>query len=89
MCDCSIKAIEYNDKYVDNIKLACYCDFCNKTEEREPTPYKILKTNDGYIEIFDESYNEKKDKNEEEEEEEEDEEDAYDFVNDFIDDQEF
>lgn len=76
-------AIEYNENYLDNVKLACYCPYCCLTTEREPTPYKIIKTDDGFIEIFDESYQEKKDKIEEKikmEEENNDPKDAYDYV---------
>ena len=45
-------ALEYNEKYIDNIKLACYCPYCCMTTEREPTPYKIIQTDNGYTEIF-------------------------------------
>ena len=59
-------AIEYNENYLYNAKLACYCPYCCLTTKREPTPYKIIKTEDGFIEIFDESYFEIKDKKYEE-----------------------
>ena len=56
-------AIEYNEKYLNNVKLACYCPFCSLTTEREPTPYKIIQTDNGYVEISDETYYQIKDKN--------------------------
>lgn len=62
-CTGTRMAIEYNENYVQNAKLACYCPYCCLVEEREPTPYKIIRTEDGYIEIFDESESGIKDKN--------------------------
>lgn len=60
------RALEYNEKYLNNVKLACYCPFCSLTTKREPTPYKIIETDNGYVEIFDETYYEIKDKKYEE-----------------------
>ncbi len=59
-------ALEYNEKYLYNVKIACYCPHCCLVTKREPTPYKIIKTEDGFIEIYDESYYEEKDKKYEE-----------------------
>jgi len=59
-------AIEYNEKYLWNAKLACYCPYCCLTTSREPTPYKIIQNENGYTEIFDETYYEIKDKKYEE-----------------------
>jgi len=61
-CTGSHLALEYNEKHLYNIKLACYCPYCCITTEREPTPYKIIQTENGYTEYFDESYQEIKDK---------------------------
>ena len=55
-------ALEYNEKYVNNIKLACYCPYCCMVTNREPTPYKIIQTNNGYTEIFYEDKTQIKDK---------------------------
>jgi hypothetical protein len=55
-------ALEYNEKYIDNIKLACYCEHCCMTTKRESTPYKIIQTDNGYIEIRNEIEKEIKDK---------------------------
>lgn len=55
-------ALEYNENYLNNVKMACYCPYCSLTTKREPTPYKIIKTEDGFIEIYDETYFEEKDK---------------------------
>lgn len=76
-CTGSILAIEYNVKYLDNVKLACYCPHCNLTTEREATPYKIIKTKDEYIEIIDKDY---KEAISDEDEEEIDPTDAYDYI---------
>ena len=65
-CTGTRMAIEYNENYLYNAKLACYCPYCCLVEEREPTPYKIIKTEDGYIEIFSESESKIKDKKYEE-----------------------
>jgi len=62
-CTGSSLALEYNENYLYNIKLACYCPYCSLTTEREPTPYKIIQNEKSYIEIFDETYFEIKDKN--------------------------
>ena len=59
-------ALAYNENYIKNIKMACYCPYCCLVTEREPTPYKLVKTENGFIEIFDESYYEEKDKKYEE-----------------------
>ena len=76
-CVGSVLALEYNEKYVDNnVKLACYCPSCSKTEVREPTPYKILQTENGYVEIFDVSYESDASS---EDEDEQDSKDAYDY----------
>ena len=48
-CTGSALALEYNEKYLDNVKLACYCPSCSQTEVREPTPYKIVQTENGYV----------------------------------------
>jgi hypothetical protein len=61
-CTGDYLALEYNEKYIDNVKLACYCEHCCMTTKRESTPYKIIKTNDGYIEIRNEIEKEIKDK---------------------------
>jgi hypothetical protein len=61
-CTGDYLALEYNEKYIDNVKLACYCEHCCMTTKRESTPYKIIKTNDGYTEIFNEIEKEIKDK---------------------------
>ena len=61
-CIGKLLALEYNEKYIDNVKLACYCEYCCMTTERESTPYKIIKTDNGYIEIFNEIEKEIKDK---------------------------
>ena len=55
-CTRGYSAIEYNEKYLDNIKLACYCPYCCMTTKRESTPYKIIQTDNGYIEIRDDSH---------------------------------
>jgi len=55
-------ALEYNENYLYNVKLACYCPYCCLTTKREPTPYKIIKTDNGFIEIYDENYYDKKEK---------------------------
>ena len=55
-CTRGYSAIEYNEKYLDNIKLACYCPHCCLTTKRESTPYKIIQTDNGYIEIRDDSH---------------------------------
>ena len=65
-CTGSSLALEYNENYLDNTKLACYCPYCCMVTKREPTPYKIVKTDNGFIEIYDESYYEEKDKKYEE-----------------------
>ena len=108
-------ALEYNTNYLYNVKLACYCPYCCITTEREPTPYKIIKTDNGFIEIFDENYYDKKEKKYEViptsnnphdpwgsnhckpneihtytlENDKENPDDAYDYVDDFIEDEEF
>ena len=61
-CSGNPLAIEYNENYVGNIKLACYCPHCCMVTKRETTPYKIIQTNNGYTEIFDPTYYDKKDK---------------------------
>ena len=61
-CTGDYLALEYNEKYINNVKLACYCEHCCMTTKRESTPYKIIKTNDGYTEIFNEIEKEIKDK---------------------------
>ena len=73
-CTGSALALEYNEKYLDNVKLACYCPSCSKTEVREPAPYKIIQTENGYVEIFDETF-----EPEVSEDEEGDPTDAYDY----------
>ena len=73
-CTGSALALEYNEKYLDNVKLACYCPSCSQTEVREPTPYKIVQTENGYVEIFDETFEP------EVSEDEGDPTDAYDYV---------
>ena len=75
-CTGDYLALEYNEKYIDNVKLACYCEHCCMTTKREPTPYKIIKTNDGYIEIRNDDH---VSDDEEDEEEEQDPTDAYDY----------
>ena len=59
-------AIEYNEKYDNNAKNCCYYHYCCLTEVREPTPYKIIQTEDGYREIFDKTFYKTKDKKYEE-----------------------
>ena len=69
-------ALEYNEKYIDNVKLACYCEHCCMTTKRESTPYKIIQTDNGYIEIRNDDH---VSDDEEDEEEKQDPTDAYDY----------